>query len=343
LRDALRRLLRYPNMAVQSAVAWALRSLILITPNQIGQTLHLLKTDLEEELAILNENPALHGRICVGLAQGLAVLVQISPFRPLYHSTNVLSDVWSIAISLLQLSGKSELRISQVQIQAAWILISSLMSCGNQFIKSHLNKLLLLWQNALPRPISKDIMAGRSATETQYLLLLKERALAALGLFLRYNEKLMTLDLSKRIMTMLADTSAFVARIPPFPAPEETRNLSAHLQLNDSIYRVKAQIFQCYTSLLRCDRRNTASSEILMTAISIFAEADSSMSMSATTTRSTINTALESPTLPEDNFLWGITSYFKSLTIPGSDVRVEKPHWAICNSELCHIEDQVKT
>jgi len=312
----------------------------LITPSQMESTLLILKTDLEQRMTTLSDGPAIQGRTAVGLAHGLGVVVQNCPFRPLYYSASVLDEVWNLALSQLQLSGKSDLRISQVQIQVAWILIGSLMSSGTHFVKSHLNRLLLLWQNALPRPSSKDIMAGRPTVEIQYLLHLKERALAALNLLLHYNEKLITLDLSKRVMTMLADTGVFVSRIPPLFGSDDPRILSAQSQLNDTIHKVKAHIFRCYTSLSQFDRRNAAGSEILLTAISVFAESDSSLSRFATG-KGTSNLSFGSLASAEDNFSWGVSGYVKRLTIPKSGSVDERRHWSIWNSDVDLLEDMV--
>jgi HEAT repeat-containing protein 5 len=314
---------------------------MLISSPQIESTVLLLKSDLEKRMALLSESAMLQGKTAIGLAMGLGVIVQIYPYLPLYYSAAVLDDVWNLALLHLQLSGKSDIRVSQAQVQVAWILVGSLMSSGPQFVKRHLNKLLLLWQNALPRPLSRDSMAGRPINEIQYLLHLKDRVLAAINLFLHYNENLVTLDLSRRIMAMLVDTSAFVARIPAFATHDDVRILPAHLQLTESLYKVKAHILRCYTTLIQCDKRNTVGPEILMMAISTFTENDSSLATLSTGGKITSSISSESWFASEDNFPMGISGYYRKFAIPGSTVSNGSRHWSIRDSDSDMLEDTV--
>jgi hypothetical protein len=219
--------------------------------------------------------------MAVGVAQGLAVIVQACPSRPLYFSTTVISEIWTLASSLLKMSGKSDLRSSQIQIQVAWTLIGALMSIGFHFVKSCLGQLMFLWQNALPRAFTKETMAGRNISELQYLLHVKERALAALLLFLQYNERLITHDTSKRIATMLSDTSAFVGRLPSTPLTDDMRTIALYTQLSDISVKVKIRVLRCYSLLARYDDRNIAGPELLMTTISVFAETEPSKGISS--------------------------------------------------------------
>ena len=301
----------------------------------------LLKSDLEKCLTLLQESSGVQGRTAIGLSHGLGVLVQIYPFRPLYYSANVLEDVWNYSLSLLQLSGKADLRISQVQMRVAWILIGSLMSSGTHFVKMHFSKLQLLWQNALPRPSPRDSMAGRPTTEIQYMLHLKERALAALNLFLRCNERLVTMDLSRRIMIMLADTSTFVSKIPIPPVPDDVRLVSAHLQITETLHKIKAHIFNCYTTLSQYDKRNTIVPEVLMMAISIFAENDSTLAVSPSPGKGAPSIFSESLNSAEDNFSWGVSGYLRRLTIPGGNILDGIRHWSITDSISEILEDDV--
>lgn len=134
------------------------------------------KFDLQKHLDLLNDTSVPHARVALGVAQGLAAVVQVCSYRPLYFSNVVVTEIWTLANTLLQMSGKSDLRSSQVQIQVSWNLIGALMTSGTQFVKSRINQLLLLWQNALPRPFSKESMASRNIAELQYLLHVREKS-----------------------------------------------------------------------------------------------------------------------------------------------------------------------
>jgi HEAT repeat-containing protein 5 len=271
-------------------------------------------------------------------------VVQVCPFRPLYYSASLITDIWNLAITLLQLSGKSDLRISQVQIQVAWILIGALMSLGSHFIKSHLSQLLLLWQNALPRSLPREAIVSRSSAELQYLLHVRERSLAALHLFLLYNGKMVTYDISKRIVSMLSDTVAFVARLPlPHPT-DDARLLNAQLQLAETVFKIRTSVFRCYSTLSRCDQRYSAGPEILMTAISIFTDPDLGGLKSGTSMRALNSGAFESLSSIEDNFSFGVSGHLKKLTIPGNIRARDKKqvrHWSMWTTDSDLLDDVV--
>jgi hypothetical protein len=302
--------------------------------------LEACKADLDQHLEKLSDLNVPHGRISLGIAQGLAVVVQACPFRPSYFSTSIITEIWTFAGSLLQLSGKSDLRSSQVQIQIAWTLIGALMSVGTQFVKSHLNQLLLLWQNALPRPFSKEIIASRSISELQYLLHVKERALSALRLFLQYNDKLITLDTSKRIITMLSDTSVFVARLPAAPITDDIRLLAPHAQLAESGVKVKMRVMRCYCHLIRQDSRNLASPELLVSTISVFGDSNRQTSNA----KPILMGSTDALVAATDNYAWGLSSYVKLLSIPESNSfhdQRQGRHWSVWSSEIDLLEQMV--
>jgi HEAT repeat-containing protein 5 len=306
------------------------------------------KRDLQRHLEALADDTVPHKKIALGLAQALAVLVQVCPSRPLYFSTNVITEIWTLANSLLQMSGKSDLRTSQIQIQVSWTLIGALMSIGLQFVKSRLNQLLLLWQNALPRPFPRDVMAGRSHTELQYLLLVKERALAALHLFLQYNDKLLTHDISKRIATMLSDTSVFVSRLPQTTTTDDARALALQSQVTEIGIKVKMRLIRCYCCLVQHDNRNIAGPELLMTAISVFTEVDPQI-LRSIATKPVMAGSFDSLKSIADNYAWGVSSYMKPLSIPDSqginteDGNGQSGHWSVWSSESDLLERMVFT
>ena len=311
----------------------------MAVPAQIEPLLSTCKADLNQHLDLLSDAGAPHGRFALGIAQGLSALVQICPFRPLFFSTDVIIDIWVLANSLLQMSGKSDLRSSQVQIQVSWNLISGLMAAGPQFVKSRINQLLLLWQNALPRPL--DSMAGRNTAELQYLLHVREKALAALCLFLRYNVKLLTHDTLKRIATMLSDTTKFVGRLPSAPPTEDVRMLASYSQLLDIAIKVKMRVLKCYHMFVSQDVNTVASPELLMTAISIFADSDPLVSKSVSGKSPTVGTF---DSFSSDNYAWGVSSYVKWMsTLEWSDAQSSRRHWTAWDSDSDLLDQMVSS
>jgi hypothetical protein len=184
-------------------------------------------------------------------------------------------------------------------------------------------------------------MAGRNISELQYLLHVKERALAALLLFLQYNERLITHDTSKRIATMLSDTSAFVGRLPSTPLTDDMRTIALYTQLSDISVKVKIRVLRCYSLLARYDDRNIAGPELLMTTISVFAETEPSKGISS---KPPMISSFDSFASVTDNYAWGVTSYFVPLSLPGIG-EFKKPgqerHWSVLSSESDTLEEMV--
>jgi HEAT repeat-containing protein 5 len=314
----------------------------MAVPAQIESMLITCKSDLQQHLDSLSDITAPHGRFAVGIAQGLSVLVQISPYRPLFFSTDVIVDIWGLANSLLQLSGKSDLRSSQVQIQVSWNLIGGLMAAGTQFVKSRINQLLLLWQNALPRPLSKEAMSNQNTVELQYLLHVREKALAALRLFLRYNAKLLTHDTSKRIVMMLVETNVFVGRLPSGPLSDDARLLGTYSQLVDIAIKVKMRMLKCYSAFVSQDIKNVVGPELLMTAISVFVDSDPLISKSIFGKQPTVS-SFDSFSSVSDNYGWGVSSYVRWMSMSEwDDQQPPRCHWSVWDSDQDVLEQMVK-
>lgn len=311
LVETFKKYIQHPNSAVQVVSSWGLRLFVLAVPSQLESLLCWSKLEMEKHLALLNDSNTSNTRVPLGLAQSIAVIIQASTYRPMYFANDNAIAVWKFANTQLQLSAKSDLRSSQIQIQIAWNFIGALMSIGMPFVKSQVGQLLLLWHNALPRPLPRDKMATSNVAELHYLLHVRDRALAALSLFLQYNIKILTHDLSTRIHGMLSDTATFVGRLPPAPAIEDSRLLSAHAQLVDIAVRVKMRVFKCYSQLVGQDFRKIASPEILMNAIAVFVETDPLISKSPSL-KSPVGSSFESLSLVTDNFAFGVTSHQSS-------------------------------
>lgn len=257
-RDGLLQVLQHPSYTVQVHAAACLKTLALACPQQLLPCLSVCMNSLSRELGQL-AGPSggggggrhLAARRCVGFAHGLAATMSVSPQRPLHGSVDVNSRVLTMATNLLKSSGRSELHASATQIQVAWILIGGLMSLGPSFVKIHLSQLLLLWKNALPKPLAKDNTAHRGYLEASFLLHVRECALGSILAFLQYNTRLLTVDVSKRIATMLQSTTAFLKTLPSKKTTEDvSQRLQPALQLLDLEMMVQRRVMQCYIKLM---------------------------------------------------------------------------------------------
>ena len=221
-------------------------------------------------------------RRALGRAYGLAGLVAIIPHRPLYVSFDIASNVLDTATNLLKRASEHDVQMAGVEVEVAWILIASLMLLGPNFVRSHLPQLLVLWRNALPKPTSKDSIPGRSATEWEFLLHVRESALGAILCFLLHNTPLVTLDVSRRISSLLSNALAFTAAFTSQQLEELSSGQEGpSLRMRESLLR--RRVFQCFTALGSSTLTDSVQSSLLQSAMSVFAgpEGDSVSAMQA--------------------------------------------------------------
>lgn len=310
-RDALLQVLQHPSYTVQIHTAQCLRDFVLACPQQLLSCVTVCMNSLNREISQLS-TPRQSTRRCLGYAHGLASMLSTSRLQPLYGSVEVYSQVLAKATDLLKTSTNSELRVASTQIQVAWILIGGLMPLGPSFTKIHLPQLLLLWKNALPKPLPKDNMAQRGSLEMSFLAHVRECALGSLYVFLQFNGKLVTADGSKRIATMLQNTIMFLDHMPKLKNVEDiSQRLSPSLRLRDFATMIRRRVLQCFTTLVGVEHLNHAEvlsqSNILGLAISSFSDPDivSASSLDSSIASSSAN--FDNLWELEDNFGFGVT------------------------------------
>ncbi|KAI1429346.1 armadillo-type protein [Xylaria sp. FL1777] len=323
-RDGLLQILQHPSYTVQVYASHCMKTLVLACPQQLLPCLSICMNSLTRELSLLTggrNSP----RRCVGFAHGLAAALSASPARPLYGSLDINSRVYSMATNLLKSSGKSELRVSSTQVQVAWILLGGLMSLGPNFVKIHLSQLLVLWKNALPKPLAKDNFTHRSILEVSFLTHVKECALSCILSFLQFNSRLLTVDVSKRIATMLQGTTAFLKLLPSKKTTDDiSQRLTPALQLQDLDMMAHRRVLQCYVKLVNQSPPGgieaLLQSNLLTLAISLFADPENyggnSLSASIANAAGNFETVWE----VGDNSGFGVNGLvrgFKSKKLPG--------------------------
>jgi hypothetical protein len=333
-RDGLLQVLQHPGYTVQIYTSYCLRSLTLACPQQLLPCLTVCMNSVNRELNLLatgRNSP----RRCVGYANGLSAMISTAPLQPLYGSVDVNSRVLSLATGLLKSSSKSELRISGTQIQVAWILIGGLMSLGPNFVKIHLSQLLLLWKNALPKPLAKDNTSQRSYVESSFLTHVRECALGSILAFLQFNSRLLTVDVSKRIAAMLQNTSAFLRSLPSKKTTEDiTQRLIPSLQLLDLDLMVQRRVLQCYAKLVNLSPAGGSEallqSNLLTLAVSFFADPDNYTPSSLSTSIASSAGSFESIWDIGDNCGFGVTGLvrgFKVSQLPGQQESNTQDEW----------------
>jgi hypothetical protein len=318
-RDGLLQVLQHPSYTVQVYASSCLKTFLLACPQQLLPCLSVCMNSLGRELGLLGTGRG-SPRRCLGFAHGLAAGLSASPQRPLYGSVDINSRVLTMSTNLLKSSGSSELRVASMQIQVAWTLIGGLMSLGPNFVKIHLSQLLLLWKNALPKVLSKDSSIHRNYLNASFLTHVRECALSSILAFLEFNSRLLTVDVSKRIATMLQSTTAFLKTLPSKKTAEDiSERLTPSLQLQDLEVMVQRRVLQCYTKLVNISpaagTEALLQSNLLTLAISLFADPDnytpSSLSAAIANTAGTFESIWDIG----DNSGFGVTGLVRGFNI----------------------------
>lgn len=260
-REALVQVLQHPSYTVQIHASHCLRAFVMACPQQLLSCASICMNSVNRELNVLTtgrQSP----RRCVGYANGLAAVLSISPSQPLYSSLEISSRVLSTAIDLLKSSSKAELRVAGTQVQVSWILIGGLMALGPNFVKIHLSQFLLLWRNALPKPLTRENTAQRQSSEIMYLTHVRECTLGSILSFLEFNGRLITTDVAKRIAIMLQNTVEYLENLPRKKLIDDaSQKLFSSLQFQDLVLMVRRRVLQCYSRLISFSPQ--ASGEIL--------------------------------------------------------------------------------
>jgi len=213
-------------------------------------------------------------RRTLGHAYGLAALVAIVPHRPLYVSFDVSASVLDTATQLLKRASDHDVHVAGVEVEVAWTLIASLMLLGPNFVRSHLPQLLVLWRNALPKPTAKDSTSGRSAAEWKFLLHVRESALGAILCFLLHNGQLTTLDVARRISSLLGNalsfSNAFLSQTnEEVSGSSVIEDTSPSLRIREASLRHR--VYQCFTALGTSTLTDSVQASLLQSVLTVFA------------------------------------------------------------------------
>lgn len=333
-RDALVQVLQHPSYTVQVTASACLRSFVLACPLQLLPAVTICMNSVNRELGLL-AGPRQSPRKCVGLANGLSAALSTSTSQPLHGSVDVNSRVLSQATSLLKSASNSDLRIGSTQIQVAWILIGGLMTLGPNFVKIHLSQLLLLWKNALPKPLNRDNMIQRNYLELCFLTHVRECALGSILTFLEFNSRILTLDVTKRLAAMLQNTTLFLNTLPAKKTTDDmSQRLSPALQLHDFDLMVRRRVLQCYTKLVELSPASSTDvllqTNLLPFAIASFAEPDNYTTSSFSTAIASAAGTFESIWEVADNHGFGVTGLVRGFDItplPGEQDTGTRHHW----------------
>lgn len=261
-------LVSHPVHSVQIATAKTLQVIALNAPSLLANLVENTYTRLKDELVSFADADSIAKNLdCLGLSFTLAALTAAGVKQPLYISLDkTANQILNLANDTLKASAKSTINTAGIQVQVAWTLIGALQSLGPTFVRSHLSQLLLLWKNALPRPLTKDVKSGAPLL---FLLHVRDTALSSIYAFLRNCRQLCTADVVKRISTMISNSLVFLNSTtipPPSAIAEKLFNMSAP-ELES---RVKRRVLACLLEIERIGGADIEESGI--TALASFAD-----------------------------------------------------------------------
>lgn len=209
------------------------------------------------------------------------------------------------------------------------------MTLGPNFVKIHLSQLLLLWKNALPKPLNRDNMIQRNYLELCFLTHVRECALGSILTFLEFNSRILTLDVTKRLAAMLQNTTLFLNTLPAKKTTDDmSQRLSPALQLHDFDLMVRRRVLQCYTKLVELSPASSTDvllqTNLLPFAIASFAEPDNYTTSSFSTAIASAAGTFESIWEVADNHGFGVTGLVRGFDItplPGEQDTGTRHHW----------------
>jgi hypothetical protein len=332
-REGIFQVMQHPNYTVQVHAAKCARAFVAACPQQLLKCIKLCMTQLKKDLDPASETKHHHRKI-TGQALCLSAMLSTSRLQPVFGSVDIFADVMNYATDLLKMSSGAELRLSATLIQVSWIILGGLMTLGPGFVKIHLNQLLLLWRNALPRPLPGEKANRKASLELGFLTHVRECALGSVLVFLEHNSTLLTSDSAKRMSVMLQNSLLFLDTLPNDRNVEEVSNrLIPALLLQDHAVMLQRRLLQCFNVLLsvRHSEQTDASSQSDLVGLALKAftvlESGAPRSLEASLAASASN--FEGLWETEDNWVFGATGLLQGyniLPIMPQDLSISSRH-----------------
>ncbi|KAF9189684.1 hypothetical protein BGZ50_000632 [Haplosporangium sp. Z 11] len=286
LLSSLTNLVSHPSRAVQIATAWCLRCLCISLPTNLAKLIQTLSAKLSTDLGTLSNNGANFQDVSTraqGLAYAIGGLITVISIHPLYVSFEMSARIFSMAAQLIKNSASKEIRVAAAQVQIAWILIGALMCLGPNFVKMHLPQLLLLWKNALSKFTSKDATnTTRSELDWAFMMHARECALGSVASFLLHNsDKLVTVDVSKRVAALLANTLSFTAVVPTSFTQQtaaagktQQQHELLNVKFSDRDDALRKRIFECFVAMRHTSAFEMYHPVLIKAALDVFSDPD---------------------------------------------------------------------
>lgn len=261
--DVLFEMLEHTESTVRTHAALVLCKLVKAAPTTYTHASNRLLDQLSQATALLavsSNDPRTPDRIH-GWTAAFSGLLCMSASLSLYASKDGPTRAVSLAMRILRESGDLNINAATAAICCAWKILASVMHKGPDFIGVHLPQLMLLWKNALPKPLAKDseIAEKRTMAEWLFLLRIREASLRCIHMFLVNNSLLLSFDVERRITAALSNCLSFstaYAANSPFGttlllSQDPNDDLMA-ITTRDAFCQFRYRLLQSFTRV--CDR-----------------------------------------------------------------------------------------
>ncbi|CAI2166927.1 889_t:CDS:10 [Funneliformis geosporum] len=328
--DPLVLLLSHTSYSVQIVTAWCLRCLCYSLPIKLSGLITRVHGLLNKDLNNLaNQLSTIDlSKRTIGYAYGLAALLSVIPSRPLNVPFELSAKIFSLSTHLIKTSANKDLAIASIQIQVGWILIGSLMTLGPNFVTLHLPQLLILWKTALPKSTnSKESVSNRTENEWAFMFHVRECVLGAMLSFLLHNSKLVTIDISKRLVALLSNALTFISLVPNSFSNNPTPNssvtsitpqlpFSTSLKFSDRENMLKRRIFQCFVALRPISVYDNLITQLLKLSVTQFADPEKNVGSAITAAIvAAVSGNFTSVWTTGDEYAYGVTSRLQGMNI----------------------------
>ncbi|KAG5436959.1 hypothetical protein PCANB_001369 [Pneumocystis canis] len=272
VRNNLLFTLNCTSLTVQKYTSWCIKCFAATIPNDITYLINFCLKYIKEFITTNINNIDYLSKLRIrGHALAVSRLISVGKQNPLYISSNIFSEIFSISYSILKLTANSTIHAVVIPIQVAWTLISSLMKLGFYFVRDYLSQLFLLWENTLLKPSLNNLSIEIDCTKVLFLLYTQEYALGSIFSFLLHNKELLTTNVLKRINIMIDKTNTILTLI----SKKQKHNtfLDKSVQLSQEMLEtmVQKRILQCYLLIVQKNPTNITQNELISRLITNFA------------------------------------------------------------------------
>ncbi|KAG4304192.1 hypothetical protein PORY_002373 [Pneumocystis oryctolagi] len=277
IRNNLLFILNCPSLTVQKYASWCIECFLIVIPNDMEYLANFCLKCIKEFICTdINTIDSLSKLRVRGHALALSRLICIGKKNPLYISSDIFSEIFSISYSILKQTTNT-IQTVIIPIQIAWILISSLMKLESCFVRNYLSQLFTLWENTLLKHSTTSFSTEINITEILFLLYTQEYALGSIFSFLLYNKELLTTNVLKKINTMINEANTIFILFSK--RKKNSTFLDKHVQLSQETLEIMVQkrILQCYLLILWRNPTDPIQSGLVSHLITNFANPSTSM------------------------------------------------------------------